>query len=254
MNEPDERSILDKLPKSPQSNQWNPPGRPDQASLINTGGYSGQPNQLSTSAEFWPPPPGFPANYTGWGVPSRPYGSIPIKKPIKWPLIIGLAALVFAIILALGGLSQSSQAQKILDKDIATKPLIESGTGTLQTGVDDNDYQMMVNGKTLKLTEILYTGLDGDISASLATAPYYILAAYLPNTKQVVEAQIYDKQGGKLLANFTDFPDANGSYKASLKARYDDASSQFGFTIFAMVVLVGIAGWCGWIVFKRLHA
>ena len=116
MNEPDERSSLDKLTNSPQPNQWNPPGRPDQASLVNTGRYSGQPNQLSTSAEFWPPPPGFPANYTGWGVPTRPYGSIPIKKPIKWPLIIGLAALFFAVTLALGGFSLNSDAQKILDK------------------------------------------------------------------------------------------------------------------------------------------
>ena len=113
---------------------------------------------------------------------------------------------------------------------------------------------MTVNGKTLKLTEVIYYGVDGDISASSATAPYYILAAYLPNTRQVVESQIYDKQGGKLLANFTDFPDASGSYKPSLRERYDDVATSFNLTLFMMGVLVLIAGWCGWIVVKRLRA
>ncbi len=217
---------------------------------------SSQANQLANnSSEYWPPPPGFPPNYTGWGVSARPAKAPAVKKPITWPLVIGIICLVIAIFGTLGAFSTHDKARHTLDLDAAARPLIETGSGTITSEGDGiDDFNMTVNGKTLKLTNIIYYGVEGDITASSASSPYYILAAYLPNTKQVVEAQIYDKQGGKLLANFTDFPDSSGSYKASLKERYSDAATTFNITLFAMAVLVGLAGWCGWIVFKRLRA
>jgi hypothetical protein len=217
---------------------------------------SSQPNQLANnSPEYWPPPPGFPPNYTGWGVSARPAKALAVKKPVTWPLIIGIICLVIAIFGTLGAFSAHDKGRHTLDLDSAAKPLIETGTGDVSSSGDGvDDFNMTVNGKTLKLTQVIYYGVDGDISASLASAPYYILAAYLPNTKQVVESQIYDKQGGKLLANFTDFPDSSGSYKPSLKERYEDVANTFNLTLFAMAILAAIAGWCGWIVFKRLRA
>ncbi|MBN9392481.1 MAG: hypothetical protein J0I20_30890 [Chloroflexi bacterium] len=215
-----------------------------------------QPNPMANrQAEYWPPPPGFPPNYTGWGVSAGPATVKPQKKPITWPLVIGIICLVIALFGILGAFSSHDADRRTLDLDSAAKPLIETGTGNISSSGDGvNDFNMTVNGKTLKLTEVIYYGVDGDISASSATAPYYILAAYLPNTRQVVESQIYDKQGGKLLANFTDFPDASGSYKPSLRERYDDVATSFNLTLFMMGVLVLIAGWCGWIVVKRLRA
>jgi hypothetical protein len=214
-----------------------------------------QGNQLAnTQAEYWPPPPGFPPNYTGWGVSAGPATVKEPPKPITWPLVIGIICLVIALFGTLGAFSAHDSGRHTLDLDAAARPLIETGTGDISSSGDGvDDFNMTVNGKTLKLTQIIYYGIEGDINASTATAPYYILAAYLPNTKQVIESQIYDKQGGKLLANFTDFPDATGSYKASLKERYEDVATSFNLTLFAMVVLVGIAGWCGWIVYKRLR-
>lgn len=270
MNEPDEQSLLNRLSNSPQPPQWNSPGqpvgqpagpgpgqpfpsRPDQLNMVPQG--PNQSTQLNPNVEYWPPPPGFPPNYTGWGVPSRPYGSTPVKKPITWPLVIGIICLAIALFGIIGAFSSHDQGRKTLDLDSAAKPLIETGTGTVSSDGDGvNDFNMTVNGKTLKLTEILYYGVDGDLDASSASSPYYILAAYLPNTKQVIETQIYDKQGGKLLANFTDFPDASGSYKNSLKARYEDVATSFNLTLVVMGILVLIAGWCGWIVYKRLRA
>lgn len=215
-----------------------------------------QANQLANnSAEYWPPPPGFPPNYTGWGVSARPAKAPAVKKPITWPLIIGILCLAAAIFGTIGAFSTHDKDRHTLDLDAAARPLVETGSGDISsTGDGIDDFNMTVNGKTLKLTEIIYYGVQGDIDASLALPPYYILAAYLPNTKQVVESQIYDKQGGKLLANFTDFPDSSGSYKASLKARYEDVANTFDLTLVGMALLVAIAGWCGWIVYKRLRA
>lgn len=213
-------------------------------------------NQPATDTDgFWPPPPGFPPNYTGWGVLAGPATLKEPKKPITWPLVIAIICLAVALLGFFGASSGHDKGRRPLDLDAATKPLIATGTGDIASNGDGvDDFNMTVNGQTLKLTQIIYEGIQGDIDASTAIAPYYILAAYLPNTKQVVESQIYDKQGGKLLANFTNFPDSSGSYKASLKERYEDVANGYNLTLAGMAVLVLVAGWCGWIVYKRLRA
>jgi hypothetical protein len=227
--------------------------QPDQRTLQNNP-YASQPvHQAGGAVEYWPPPPGFPPNYTGIGVSALTTRSVVPKKSIKWPVIIGVISLVVAILLLLGSFSENSKTQKTLDQDALAKPLIVTGSGTL-TQPDDSVFNMTVNGQTLELPENLYYGLTGDIAAAAATSPYYILAAYLPGTKQVIETQIYDKQGGKLLANFTEFPDKTTGYKAALKGRYDDAGFNLGFSIFAAIVLLGITGFCGWLVARRLRA
>lgn len=231
----------------------NRPHQPEDRTLQNKHYQSSQLQRPGGSAEFWPPPPGFPPNYNGIGVTGLTTGSVRVKKSIKWPLIIGLVALVVAVLLALGSFSENSNTQKTLDQDALAKPLVATGSGTL-TQPDDSVFNMTVNGQTLVLPEDLYYGLTGDISAANATSPYYILAAYLPETKQVIETQIYDKQGGKLLANFTEFPDKSTGYKAALKGRYDDSGFGLGVSLVITLLLAGIAGYSLWVVMQRRRA
>lgn len=231
--------------------------RPDQQNEANRSNQiyqqnqSTQVNRMNPAAEFWPPPPGFPSNYTGIGVTAISVGSVKQKKPITWPLIIGLISLVIVVLGTIGAFSEQSKVTKDLDQDARANPLVEIGSGTLEQP-EDAVFNMTVNGNVLKLSDQLYTGLTGDIDAAGAASPYYILAAYLPSTKQVVETQIYDKEGGKLLANFTDFPDSRTGYKPSLAGLYSDASFNFGFTLFIMALLLIVVAFCGRVVFKRL--
>ncbi len=227
--------------------------QPDQSALQNNRNSPNQVSQAGGAAEYWPPPPGFPPNYTGIGVSALTTRSVVPKKSIKWPAIIGVISLVVAVLLLLGSFLENSKTQKTLDQDALAKPLIVTGSGTLSQP-DDSVFNMTVNGQTLNLPEDLYYGLTGDIAAAAASSPYYILAAYLPGTKQVIESQIYNKQGGKLLANFTEFPDKTTGYKAALKGLYDNAGFTLGFSIFGAIILIGVAGFCLWLVGRRLRA
>ena len=170
--------------------------------------------------------------------------------------------LAIAVFGTLGAFSTDDKGRQTLDLDSAAKPLIETGYGDISSSGDGvDDFNMTVNGKTLKLTQVIYYGVDGDISASLASAPYYTWRLTCQTQSKSSSRKFTTSRAANSVANFTDFPDASGSYKPSLKERYQDVANTFNGILFGMAILVAIAGWCGWycfqtppsLIFRRNH-
>ncbi len=194
-----------------------------------------QRNPSNTRLQVWEP------------VPHDWLDSIPVPPPPP-----GLARLLMAFLVA-GlfiiptlavipiALSAGTTEAKKLDLEAKAKPLIIEGTGNFDD--EESNYWMTVAGTRLNLTESFYYGLTADANVTSSIQTLYFLAAYLPTTKQVIEAQVYDVKGGKLLALFADTPDPQTGYKSALYDRYPLNNNIWLLYIYIPVALLMI--WIG---------
>ncbi len=142
--------------------------------------------------------------------------------------VIILVALALAGYFLVSGLTERGR----LDKEALLTPLITEGQGGF---ADENTtYWLAVNGFNIYLTEPFYFGMLNEIVAPVSATSVYIKVAYLPNYYQAVAAQIFDRKGGKLIAQYSEVPDPKEGYKATLYERY----SIMDFLL-PVIVLVG---------------
>ncbi len=161
-------------------------------------------------------------------------------------LVSGLFALFFV---GLCGwfIFQHFQERSKFDRDALAKPVVIEGNGGF---ADEDDKQWLtVNGTTVYLTQPFYYGLLNDVQPQASATAVYIKAAYLPYSHQAVAAQILDRAGGTLLAQYSEVPDPKEGYKAALYDRYDLMPVILLSALSLVLIIVSI--WVGVLIYRR---
>lgn len=197
---------------------------------------------------------------------NRPFGSQPTAQPLPQEMyqapvpvaprrvftapriLLIVAAIILPLLLAAGAYYlKENPSDPQLDADAKAKPSLVQGTGAFfkvenSDEISENSYSVSTNGVVAYLNQEIYYGLTTDAKVTSSSDNFFFQVAYLPNSKQAVEVNVYDKQGGTLLARYLQIPDAQDGYKAALYDRYNhDGTLLLLAAILAVTVWIGMA-------------